>query len=167
MTSPAAAAPGFAALAGMCPRWPDFWWLSGWPPSSCCPRWDICCGSTRPRHGRAGEPLEDGASDALWPRLSTCSRAAHQVSSRRRFPRPKDFADAMTPVTRGAVTESIARGPTPDAPTQPRYGLISTPTSTRCACSRSDRTWTGSSPAGNAKCFRNCCRSTKPASVPL
>ena len=23
------------------PRWPDSWWSSGWPPSSCCPRWDL------------------------------------------------------------------------------------------------------------------------------
>jgi cytochrome d ubiquinol oxidase subunit II len=35
----------------------DCWWSSGWPPSSCCPRWGICCGSPRPRNRRAPEPL--------------------------------------------------------------------------------------------------------------
>ena len=49
----------------------------------------------------------------------------------------------------------------------PRCGPISAPRSTRCTCSRSARTWTGSSPAGNAKCFRKHANGDKPASIPI
>lgn len=65
--------------------------------------------------------------------------------------RPKDFAAPMPLVPRTPSPRASPAGPTPIG-TSPSCAATSTPTSTRSTCSRSARTWTGSSRPGSRPC---------------